>query len=227
MTWTQITSEQALSMYGIPAEVANVADNSFYGVSIDLPYGYDNLRPFLAFLRSKERPDVVTLYIKTIHPESWEGDDGILTNSLSLTIGGHLTLDKDDLTGLIAILSSYQKQLPQKSNEHEVVFQKMENLHLKDYHLHPEWFPNTKQEYYLQIHDPVTKADTNHIVTILNFSKTEGFPKIHLSIRQFPEQELRNPNFNPLDSGQSRVNLDRTGMEELVTLLQKQQSDFK
>jgi hypothetical protein len=222
MTWIQLTSEQAQSLYGIPAEIANNAEDIFFGMPINLPYGYDDMRPLVVFLQNKEHPDIVTLFVKTIHPESCENDDGTLINPFSVTIGGYLSLEKKDLTGLIAILSSLQNQLPPTLSQNRQAFMKIENSNLKEYHLHSEWFPNTRQEYYLQAYDPLVEQDIHSIATILKLSKSSGFSTVFLQIAQFSLQELQDPNFQPLDRGQSRINLDRNGLQELVLLLQGQ-----
>ncbi len=227
MAWFHITSEKAQSLYGIPAEIADSLDNTFFGKSIDLPYGYDDLRPFLVFMTNKERRDVVTLYIKTIHPESMEDDTGALINPFLLTNGGYLTLDRDDLGDLISIFSSNQKQLPPSHNTNSDVFQRINESNLIGYQLHPEWFPKTKQEYYVQLRDPLADLVTHPNTTIVSFSTTIGFSKVHFAITQFPAREIHNSDFRPFDVGQSRIHLNRIGLQEMVMLLQKQKDYLK
>src|SRR6266487_4629158 len=155
MTWIQLTSKQAQSLYGIPTEAANATENTFFGTPINLPYDYDVDRSLLAFLRNKELPDIATVYIKTIHPESWENNKEMLPNPLLTTLGGYLNLDKEALTNLIAIISAYQAQLSYTSSNRQT-FKNIKGSNLTEYRLHPDWFPNTNQEYYFQAYDPLT-----------------------------------------------------------------------
>lgn len=221
MNWIQLTSEQAQAVYGVATEIANTAENTFFGVPIDLRQRYDDDRPFLAFLQKKEYPSVVTLHIKTIHPESWE-HKGKLLNPLSVIIGGYLELDKEALTGLIAILSSYQEKLSFQPFEKRQEFMIIEDAKLADYRLHPEWFPNTRREHYIQVYDPLLDFGVNASTTILILGREIGFSTISLKIIQFLSQEFQDPHFEPLKQGHSKINLDRNGIQELITLLQKQ-----
>ncbi len=206
MTWIQLTSKQAQSLYGIPTEAANATENTFFGTPINLPYDYDVDRSLLAFLRNKELPDIATVYIKTIHPESWENNKEMLPNPLLTTLGGYLNLDKEALTNLIAIISAYQAQLSYTSSNRQT-FKNIKGSNLTEY---------------FQAYDPLTDTSADSIITILNLSRTVGFSTVFLKIMQFSLQELQDPKFQPLDRGQSRVNLDRSGFQELAILLQKQ-----
>jgi hypothetical protein len=222
MAWKQITRKQAHTLYGIPADIANLAENIFFGTPIELPYNYDEPRPLVAFLHNREQSDVVTMYIKTIHPESLENDNGILSNVLWLPIGGYLNLDEESLVGLVEILFTYKTQFMTEPVEERRFLQNVDSTEFTKYHLHPEWFPNSKQEYYIQAYDPLTTPAIPQTITLLNFSRTIGFASIHFAITQFQTHDLQNPNFSPFEHGFSRINLNTTGIKELAMLLQKQ-----
>ncbi len=219
MKWIRLTSEQAQAAYGINAEITNAEENIFFGVSIDLQREYDNDRPLLALLRNKRHPSIVTLLIKTIHPESWERE-GKLLNPLSSTIGGYLELDKEGMASLIDLLLSYQKQLSFQPDERHQEFRKLKDAELGDFRLHPEWFPNTRREHYIQVYDPLVDSDVNATTTIVILGKEIGFSTISLKIIQFLLEKLQSPHFEPLKQSHSKINLDRNGIQELIALLQ-------
>jgi hypothetical protein len=104
------------------------------------------------------------------------------------------------------------------------MFRKIEDSRLADFHLHPEWFPNTKRYYYYQIHDPLAESMESDTATILILSTEQTGPLqapwYCFQIAQFPRQALRNPSFTPLDHALARIHLDRNGMQELASLLQ-------
>ena len=218
MNWIQIPPQLAQSLYGIPANIANAKENIFFGTPIDLPHGYDVSRPLLAFLRNKEHPEIATFHIQTIEPETWEYQ-GKLPNPLTME-GGLVSLYKTGLKGLIEILSSYHEQYQLNAMERRQMLKPIESSKLNEFRLHPDWFPNTRLEHYLQIYDPAVKSD-NSIITILIISKTIGFSKIGLEIRQFSSLALQDPSYQPLDRGYSKINLDRNGFQELIAILQR------
>ena len=219
MNWARITPQQARSLYGIPAKIADDEENVFFGKLIDLPHGYDVPRPLLAFLKNNEYPDVVTFHIQTIEPETWEYQ-GKLPNPLTME-GGILSLDRTGLSGLIGILLSYQEQLHFSALKDQQIFKPIESSKLDEFRLHPVWFPKTRLEHYIQVYDPLVKPDDS-IITILILSKDIGFPKIGLKIRQFSLLALQDPRYQPLNHGQSKINLDKKGFQELIAILQGQ-----
>jgi hypothetical protein len=219
MNWIKIAPPQAQLLYGIPARIADDEKNVFFGTPIDLTHGYDVPRPLLVFLQNNENPDIVTLHIQTIEPETWE-HRGMLPNPLMIE-GGILNLDKTGLNGLLGILSSYQEQLTPKSLPNQQMFKPIESWKLPEFRLHPDWFPNTRQEHYIQVYDPLIEPNDSTI-TILILSQDIGFLTLSLEIRQFSSLALQDPRFEPLYRGHSRVNLDRNGIQELQVMLQDQ-----
>lgn len=219
MNWIRIAPEQAQSLYGIPAIIANAEENVFFGTPIDLPQGYDVPRPLLAFLGNKEHPDIVTFHVQTIEPETWEFQ-GKLPNPLTMN-GGLLSLDKAGLHGLVEILLSFQEQHPFNGLKRQQMFKPIESSKLDEFRLHPDWFPNTRQEHYIQIYDPLT-SPSDSFITILILSQDIGFTIISFEIRQFPSLALQDLDFQPLDRGRSKINLDGNGLQELIAILQMQ-----
>jgi hypothetical protein len=220
--WIRLTPERAQSLYGVPTELATAAENIFFDMPIELPREYDVPRPLLAIIQDEKHRNIVTLHIKTIHPETWEYQ-GMLPNPLSVDIGGYLSLDQESLSDLIAILSTYQEQHFDMSNENRIAFEKIQDLRLKDFRFHPEWLPNTKQNHYIQVYDPLKRNNDDSVVTILILSKSVGFSNTHFKISQFPSQALQDPRFMPLyQGGRSRIDLDRNSMQELIALLRAQ-----
>lgn len=219
MGWFQLTPLQAQSVYGVPPDIAGATENTFFGM-VGMPitlYNADVPRPLLAFLGNRERLDVVTLHIQTIEPETWEYR-GMLPNPLEVE-GGLLSLGKEGLAGLVAILSSYRERLSPAAAKNRQMFKQIDDSKAADFRLHPEWFPGLREEYYIQTYDPLAKPEDALLVTILIMSAEHV---ISWKVAQFPLQALQEPSFNPLDHALPRVNLDRTGMQELASLLQAQ-----
>jgi len=217
--WIKPSPKLAHNFYRIPSEIAMGDDNIFYGMEHH-PYDLDGPWPLLAFLQNKEYPNVATFHIYNVHPSDLEFES---FNPLVRRVRGYLTLKHQALTGLIDILREYSQRLSSTPNKRQKMFRSIQGTELADLHLHPEWFPKSKKNHYYQIYDPLVKKEKYTIATILILSIDRTVPSVlFFKIVSFPLGKLQNPSFTPLDDSLARINLDRNGMEELITLLQMQ-----
>jgi hypothetical protein len=114
-------------------------------------FDMDGPWPFMALLQNQGQPDVVTFQIYTLTPEAleFEGFDPLTT------ILGYLALDKQAWADLVRLLEAYAKQSMPKCKNHRKTFLEIRGKQVVDFHLHPEWFPNSESYYYQQSWDPL------------------------------------------------------------------------
>jgi hypothetical protein len=219
-SWIQLFADTVHTYYGVPIEVATGEDNTFFGLEHH-PLDLDGPWPILALLQDRVRPDVVIFQVFSVLPEALELESfNPLTGK-----GGYLSLNQQELAGLVSLLQMYAQQLPPARRSTQSMFGKIEDSRLSDFHLHPEWFPHTKRYHYYQIYDPLAESTESSIDTILILSTGHTGPpevpsNLFFQIAQFPKQALQDQSFTPLDHALSRIHLDRSGMQELASLLQ-------
>ena len=219
-TWVQLPRDRARSFYRVPIELAVAKDNYFFGTKHH-PLDIDGPWPFLALLRNRDRPEAFTFQIYTIEAEVLEFES---FNPLTETCGA-ITLRRKALADLVSLLLEYGQKLPAVNNMSRKMFRQIEDPEWTDFHLHPEWFPNSRDYYYYQTYDPLDESRAHSIATILIVSTGQrSQPPSHLyfKIAQFPRKALQDPSFDPLDHSLARINLDRAGMRELARILKVQ-----
>lgn len=217
-TWTQLSPDEARNFYYIPAEIVNNDDNVFFGMEHH-PRDLDGPWPLLVFLRDTTHSHCVRFHIFSVLPEAQEFQG---FNPL-LETGGHLVLDSQSLTDLVDLLREYSRQLPSPPRNNQKMFERIEDSRLRDFHLHPEWFPNSEQSYYRQIYDPLFESEKNSI-TILLLSRSSIQPsnaRLFFQIASFPAQNLQKQSFDPLENAVAGINLDQNSIKELASLLQE------
>ena len=216
--WIQLPAEKAHSFYRVPLALAATDCNSFYGAAHH-PRDADGPWPLLALLGQRDRPGVVTLQLYTIEAEQLEFE---AFNPLARP-GGYLRLDRASLTELVKLLSSYAAQLNPGPNDDRQMFRQIDHSGLADFRLYPEWFADSRDQYYRQIYDPLDESGTTSTQTILIFStgqSSHSASRLYFKIAQCPRQALRQPSFDILDDSLARINLHRGGMDELARLLE-------
>lgn len=221
--WTKLSVGTASGNYRVPIELAKKEENSFYGTQRhpeSNPHDMDGPWPFLAFLRSEQRPNVFTFHIHTLTIEmiEYEGFDPVTD------FGSGLRLKKQALVDLIDLLATHEQQLEPENISSEKMFRRLDSEEAVEYRLHPEWFPETIRFYYKQIYNPLTYPDDDSLITIIKLATSQSLPSpyLHFSIHQFPPQKLQDPSFEPLDFSYARINLDKKGFQELRDLLKEQ-----
>lgn len=219
-TWIQLTAEKAHTLYRVPTKIAAADNNAFFGLvhhSLDL----DGPWPLVAFLQDDAYSGVIAFHIFSVLPEALEFEG---FNPLTEK-GGYLSLKRQEVAGLIDLLRLYAQRLPSMRKIEQKMFGKIEDSELADFHLHPEWSPNTKRDHYYQVYDPLVELRKNSTATILIFSTghtgpSEAPSNLFFQIGRFPKQALQDASFTPLDHSLARINLDRSGMQELASLLE-------
>jgi hypothetical protein len=219
-TWIQLSADEARTFYSIPIELAMKDGNSFFGLKHH-PLDLDGPWPLLAFLQDKNHPDVVTFHASRILPEVQELEG--FNPLLETRVGGHISLKRENLVGLVNLLREYSLQLSVIQQNNEKMFKKIEDSELLNFHLHPERFASSKRLHYYQVYNPLEGLEKNS-TTILIFSTrytgSQNVPSaLSLKIASFPLKNLQNPSFNPLENSLPQVHLDRSGMQELSSLL--------
>lgn len=218
--WIQLSRETTHSFYRVPLELTETDLNAFYGAEhhrrdTDGPW------PLLAFLQERKRPDVLTFQLYTIEAEELAME---AFNPLNQP-RGYLSLDRESLTKLLDLLSSYATKLSPGRHGDRQVFRRIEDSKLTDFGLHPEWFPDSQDRYYQQLYDPVDESTVKSAQTILIFSTgqpSQSSARLYFKVAQFAQQRLFQPTSGILDDSFARINLDRRGLVELVHLLEAQ-----
>jgi hypothetical protein len=215
--WIQLPREKAHSFYRVPLELAEKGDNFFYGLEHS-PRDTDGPWPLLAFLGESGRPGIMTFHLYTIEAEELAVE---AFNPLAQPCG-YLSLGREALTGLVTLVSSHAAKLTPQPGAVRRMFRQIDDENLADWGLHPEWFPDAKDQYYQQIYDPLEPAQAT-TQTILIFSAgqpSQPSSRLYFKIAQFPQRALQPPSFDILDDSFPRIHLDRSGMEELARLLE-------
>ena len=218
--WIQLPAEKAHSFYRVPLELAATDCNYFYGAAHD-PRDADGPWPLLAFLRERNRPGVMMFHIYTIEAEELAVE---AFNPLAQPCG-YLSLDGETLAGLAKVLSSLAAKLTQGPGGVRPMFRQIDESKLADLGLHPDSFPDSNDQYYHQIYDPLAAAGETSNQTIMLFSSgqpSQPSSRFYFKIAQYPQQAVEDPSFDVLDDALPRINLDRGGMEELARLLEAQ-----
>jgi len=105
------------------------------------------------------------------------------------------------------------------------MFEPIDDLKLADFGLHAGSFPDSKDQYYYQICDPLEAPTEKSTHTMLIFSTARSpqpAPRLYFKVAQCPQRALQTPSFDILDDSFPRICLDRPGMEELARLIEGQ-----
>ena len=218
--WIQLTAEKARSFYRVPMELAEPDDNFFYGAPHH-PRDAEGPWPLLAFVQDRDQPGVITFQLYTIEAEDLEVES---FNPLVQPCG-YLNLDREALADLVKLLLSYATKLTPRRSEVRQMFRQIDDLKLADFGLHPEWFPDSRDQHYYQIYDPLEEPSAKSSQTILIFSTgqtSQSSSRLYFKVAHFSLQSLQEPSFDILDDSLPRINLDGAGMEELARLLERQ-----
>jgi hypothetical protein len=218
-TWTRLSADKAHAFYRVPLEQAAADGNEFFGIGRD-PRDADSPRPLLALLRHRDLPATVTVQIYTIEAEELSA---AAFNPLARPCG-YLSLDHEALAGLVNILDACAGQLTPSSGGTCQVFRKLTDAELESFGLRPEWPPDSGDQHYAQVRDPLGEPGENASETVLILSAGRPAPRsrLYFKIAQFPRHALERPDFDVLDDSLARVHLDRDGTRELARLLEAQ-----
>ena len=218
--WIQLTAEKAHSFYRVPMALAETDCNFFYGAAHH-PRDADGPWPLVAFLQERDQPGVITFQLYTIEAEELAVE---AFNPLARPCG-HLSLDREALSELVKLLLSHAAKLTPGRSDVRQMFRQIDDLKLADFALHPEWFPDSRDQYYYQIYDPLEEPGGKSTQTILIFSTgqtSQSSSRLYFKVAHFSLQSLQEPSFDVLDDSFPRINLDGGGMEELARLLEGQ-----
>ena len=218
--WIQLTAEKAHSFYRVPMELAETDRNFFYGAPHH-PRDADGPWPLVAFLQERDQPGVITFQLYTIEAEELAVE---AFNPLARPCG-HLSLDRESLSELVKLLLSHAAILTPGRSDVGQMFRQIDDLKLADFALHPEWFPDSREQYYYQIYDPLEERGGKSTQTILIFSTgqtSQSSSRLYFKVAHFSLSSLKEPSFDILDDSFPRINLDGGGMEELARLLEGQ-----
>ncbi|MBD2001772.1 MULTISPECIES: hypothetical protein [Cyanophyceae] len=220
--WHKLSAEEAHIRYKVPLDIAMVEENDFFDKVLQ-PWNevaYDGPWSLLVFLRNQEYPNVITFQICHIEPEALEFEAfNPLTDEANF-----LYLGKQQLVALVDLLLKYVDTIQPRHPSRPNMFKQLGYSNLVELRFQGEWFSDSRQEFYYQVDDPLAHKEKDSVVTILTFSTGRSQPASHLffSITQFPLQSLQDPSFNPRDKSLARINLNKSGLEELASLLQAQ-----
>lgn len=218
-TWTRLSAGEAHSFYRVPLEQAAADGHEFYGLARD-PRDADGPWPLLALLRRRDQPAVVTLQIYTLEAEerSAAGLDPLARPC------GYLSLDRDALAGLVSILEACAVQLTPSASGARAMFRRIADSELGHFGLRPDWFPDSGDQHYSQVRDPLAEPGEGSSETILILSAERPGPpsRLYFKIARFPRHALGRPGFDVLDHSLARIHLDRDGAQELARLLEGQ-----
>ena len=218
--WIQLSREKTHSFYRVPLALTETDHNVFYGAEHH-PRDADGPWPLLAFLQERNRSDVVTFQLYTIEAEELAVE---AFNPLAQS-RGYLSLDREALTELIKLLLSYVPKLTPGPGQVREMFRQIDDPKLPDFGLHPEWFPDSQDQYYQQLYDPLAESSVKSTQTILIFSTgqpSQSSSRLYFKVAHFSQQALLDPSFEILDDSFPRINLDRSGVKELARLLEAQ-----
>jgi hypothetical protein len=218
--WIQLSKEKLRSFYHVPEAAMATDDSVFYGTEHH-PRDADGPWPLLAFLQAKDQPPVNTFQIYTIEAEELSIE---AFNPLAQP-RGYLSLDQKELTDLVGLLLARAPMLTPAPQAVGRMFRQIEDFRLRDFGLHPEWFPASKEQYYYQIYDPLEASSIKSHHTVLIFSagpSSQASLPLYFKIAHFSQQALVKAPLDILDHALPTINLDRSGMEELARLLETQ-----
>jgi hypothetical protein len=218
--WIQLTAEKAHTFYRIPMALAETDGNFFYGAAHH-PRDADGPWPLVAFLQERDQPGVITFQLYTMEAEELEVEE---FNPLVQPCG-YLSLDRDALTELVKLLLTNSTKLTPGRSEVRQIFRQIDAWKMADFGLRPEWFPDSRDQFYYQIYDPLEEAGEKSTQTILIFSTEQtsrSSSRLYFKVAHFSLQSLKEPSFDVLDDSLPRINLDRDGMEGLARLLEGQ-----
>ena len=222
--WHKLSPKEAHIRYKVPLDIAMAEGNDFFDKVLQ-PYNepaYDGPWSLLVFLRNQEYPNVVTFQICHIEPEALEFEAfNPLTDEANF-----LYLSKQELVALVYLLWKYVDTIQPRHPSRPNMFKQLGYSQLVELRFQGECFSDSRQGFYSQVYDPLDDKEKDSIVTILTFSTGRSQPASHLffSIAQFPLQSLQDPSFNPGEKSLARINLNKSGLEELASLLQAQTS---
>jgi hypothetical protein len=179
----------------------------------------------LAFLRNESQPGILTFHIFTIEAEALESEN---FNPLTEP-SGYLSLKKRQLVDLVHLLRSNAERLAPMPPDRSAMFRRIETPKLSDFHLRSPLVPNSRDWFYYQTHDPMAQAREELTLTLLILSTAQGprpHGQLYFKIARFPLKALNEPSFNPLDHSLPKIDLNKSGMEELARLLELHQEDL-
>jgi hypothetical protein len=211
-TWIQCTGQTILQTFGIQFDSTRRCFERARDVG-----SHGGPWSFLLFVTEPTQLDMLTLCIATFDDEFLDAGFIPFTNQ-----GGYVTLSRQEILGLIEVLEMQAALLSEAQPDTEPVFRELDSSDYAYYHLHPEWFPHSNQQYY-QLIDNNTSTKVGDNITLLSFSTHRNFSnnELSFSITCFPDTSLYNTNFNPYDDGKPRINLNRTSIRALIELLRE------
>lgn len=233
--WFKLTVRQA-HHFQIPWEIAAAPENLFYSTSLlDNLYDADPWL-LLAFRRRPERPFVTTFQPCTVKRAFIHEVDGF--NPLQEPAGGALLLSRQELSGLVRLLTRTAQEMSPRRPQTSATFELLDTDAWASFHVTPPPALAARQLVFLQIADPLAdlREETAVSLIILTLPPVgvihRGYhrpapPRFELKLRQFPLTALQDPAFSPLQDAVSRIDLDRSGLFDLAMLLASQQAEFE
>jgi hypothetical protein len=227
--WVQLPSETVHRRYHVERDIAYDPMNIFWITERNLTvyplskplHDIEGSRPLLALLKREDHPDMITLYAAAL-----EGQDIALIDDYDpLTDSGipGLGLDRQELIGFIEILLDHGQNLKWSNQPQGKMFTQLSDWQLPEFHLISSLAPKLQDMFYIQNYDPLSPSN-GQLKTILDFGANIYRPttSLYFGIQQFPMEALRDKSFKPADHSVRRINLDRNGLKELVSILQEQ-----
>lgn len=215
----ELTPDQAIYHYMLPAEVAKAPLNSFYGTDNKPKNGYDDDPwPLVAFLQNQKHE--LFFQVCTLHEEFMEFSD---FNPLNDTHCGYVALRKKSLKSLSKVLIKESKKLAPNIGEQPAKFELIDSTELNKYRINTKKHPKTSQYYWRirQIND-----DSNIRLVFFSVS-TIGGPwvknndrmLVFLQFQEFSTYSLNDDKFIPLGFVPSQMTLNRSELIELSSII--------
>lgn len=225
--WYKLSAEDAVKIYCVPAKIVNDPDNHFWGLTYqDHRELFEGSWPLIALLHNKPISTVFTLQIHTLHMEhvhlsEFEDGFGMYDPLTADQEGGHISVLPEQLKGLSDILSAQEQLFTDDETVpvDESVFRLLNDDEVQFYRLHPEWFPDVQDSYYLQMRRPAIAAIQERITLISVSTPSILSNAMSFSILTFEADALSDEAFTPLRRSRSQLYLNRLGLLELVGIL--------
>jgi len=220
--WRSLSPEEATAHFRVPKAVAFHELNRFFGLPLN-PFDSDGPWPLVAILRYPETPNIATLQIFSVWPESLQHEN---FNPLTEP-GGFLYLGKETSRSLISILQDARAQLAHNDGTPECEILPLSQDKLSELRLRPGRFPATRQSYYYQTCNPLNPRGLPGSFTAIVFSTgsiSQAPVSLYFKIAYFSLDDLLEPSFDPEQDAVAALHLDPKSLGGLISVLEKESS---